>query len=60
MGYPNNGSKYMKQLGFVASKLSKKFSKVTTNSKHNHFVVPNILKREFTVKEPPKAWALVI
>jgi putative transposase len=35
--------------------LSKKF-KVTTNSKHNHFVVPNILKREFTVKEPSKAW----
>lgn len=44
----------MKQLGLY-SKLSKKF-KVTTNSKHNHFVVPNILKREFTVKEPSKAW----
>lgn len=39
-------AKYMKQLGLY-SKLSKKF-KVTTNSKHNHFVVPNILKREFT------------
>lgn len=47
-------AKYMKQLGLY-SKLSKKF-KVTTNSKHNHFVVPNILKREFTVKEPSKAW----
>ena len=47
-------AKYMKQLGLY-SKLSKKF-KVTTDSKHNHFVVPNILKREFTVKEPSKAW----
>lgn len=47
-------AKYMKQLGLY-SKLSKKF-KATTNSKHNHFVVPNILKREFTVKEPSKAW----
>lgn len=44
----------MKQLGLY-SKLSKKF-KVTTNSKHNHFVVPNILKREFTATEPAKAW----
>lgn len=47
-------AKYMKQLGLY-SKLSKKF-KVTTNSRHNHFVAPNILKREFTVKEPSKAW----
>ncbi|WPO80742.1 IS3 family transposase [Flavobacterium sp. KACC 22761] len=47
-------AKYMKQLGLY-SKLSKKF-KVTTNSKHNHFVVPNILKREFTATEPAKAW----
>ncbi|OOV17274.1 transposase [Flavobacterium sp. LM4] len=47
-------AKYMKQLGLY-SKLSKKF-KVTTNSKHNHFVVPNILKREFTATKPAKAW----
>ncbi|WP_316633109.1 IS3 family transposase [uncultured Flavobacterium sp.] len=47
-------AKYMKQLGLY-SKLSEKF-KVTTNSKHNHFVVPNILKREFTATEPAKAW----
>ena len=46
-------AKYIKQLGLYI-KLSKKF-KVTTNSKHNHFVVPNILKREFKVKEPSKA-----
>lgn len=44
----------MKQLGLY-TKLSKKF-KVTTKSKHNHFVVPNILKREFTATEPAKAW----
>ncbi|WP_240723489.1 IS3 family transposase [Flavobacterium sp. GT3P67] len=47
-------AKYMKQLGLY-SKLSSKF-KVTTNSKHNHFIVPNILKREFTVKNLPKPW----
>lgn len=47
-------AKYMKQLGLY-SKLRKKF-KVTTNSKHNHFLVPNILKREFTVKELSKVW----
>jgi putative transposase len=44
----------MKKLGLY-SKLSKKF-KVTTNSKHNHFVVPNILKRKFIVKDSSKAW----
>lgn len=44
----------MKQLGLY-SKLSKKI-KVTTNSKHNHFVLPNILKREFTATEPAKEW----
>jgi putative transposase len=47
-------AKYIKQLGLY-SKLSKKI-KVTTNSKHNHFVVPNILKREFTATEPAKTW----
>jgi hypothetical protein len=44
----------MKKLGLY-SKLSKKF-KVTTNSKQNNFVVPNILKRKFTVKDSSKAW----
>lgn len=47
-------AKYMKQLGLY-SKLSRKF-KVTTNSKHNHFVVQNVLNREFTVNKPSKVW----
>jgi transposase InsO family protein len=37
----------MNQLG-LRSKLSKKF-KVTTNSKHNHLIMPNVLNREFSV-----------
>ncbi len=37
------------------SKLNKKF-KVITNSKHNHFVLPNILKKEFTATELTKVW----
>jgi len=44
----------MNQLG-LRSKLTKKF-KVTTNSKHNYLVVPNVLNREFSVTEPSKAW----
>jgi transposase InsO family protein len=35
----------MNQLG-LRSKLSKKF-KVTTNSKHNHLIMPNVLNRIF-------------
>jgi transposase InsO family protein len=46
-------AKYMNQLG-LRSKLSKKF-KVTTNSKHNHLIMPNVLNREFSV-EPLKVW----
>ena len=30
--------------------------KVTTNSKHNLPIVPNILEREFTVRAPGKLW----
>lgn len=47
-------AKYMNQLG-LRSRLTKKF-KVTTNSKHNYLVVPNVLNREFSVTEPSKAW----
>ncbi|WP_081694203.1 IS3 family transposase [Flavobacterium suncheonense] len=36
-------------------KISRKF-KVTTNSKHNHFVVQNVLNREFTANKPSKVW----
>ena len=47
-------AKYMNQLG-LRSKLSKKF-KVTTNSKHTHLIMPNVLNREFKVAEPSRAW----
>jgi putative transposase len=47
-------AKYINQLG-LRSKLSKKF-KVTTNAKHNHLIIPNILNREFSVTEPSKVW----
>jgi transposase InsO family protein len=47
-------AKYMNQLG-LRSRLTKKF-KVTTNSKHNYLVVPNVLNREFLVAEPSKVW----
>jgi transposase InsO family protein len=30
--------------------------KVTTNSKHNHPIAPNVLKRNFTATEPNRAW----
>jgi hypothetical protein len=36
------------------SKLSKKNSRLLTNSKHNHLIMPNVLNREFSVTEPSK------
>jgi hypothetical protein len=39
-------AKYMNQLG-LRSKVKK--IKVTTNSKHNHLIMPNVLNREFSV-----------
>jgi transposase InsO family protein len=47
-------AKYMNQLGFEVN-WQKKF-KVTTNSKHNHLIIPNVLNREFSVTEPLKVW----
>lgn len=46
--------KYMRMLG-LRRKVKRKF-KVTTDSYHNYYVVPNVLNREFTVSEPAKAW----
>ncbi|MFD1604132.1 IS3 family transposase [Flavobacterium artemisiae] len=46
--------KYMRMLG-LRRKVKRKF-KVTTDSHHNYYVVPNVLNREFTVSEPAKAW----
>lgn len=45
---------YMKQLG-LRSRVKKKF-KVTTNSKHNFFISPNILNQQFKVSAPSKVW----
>jgi hypothetical protein len=47
-------AKYMNELG-LRSKSSKKF-KTTTNSTHNHLIVPNVLNRKFSVAEPSKVW----
>jgi putative transposase len=46
--------KYMRMLG-LRRKIKRKY-KITTDSRHNYYVVPNILNREFTVSEPGKVW----
>ncbi|TDP02141.1 IS3 family transposase [Flavobacterium sp. 245] len=45
---------WMKELG-LRSKVKKKF-KVTTNSKHNLCIAPNVLNRQFKVDKPCKVW----
>lgn len=45
---------YMKQLG-LRSIVKKKF-KATTDSKHNLYISPNVLDRQFKVHEPSKVW----
>lgn len=45
---------YMKKLGLKSIKTRK--YKVTTDSTHNNFIVPNILNRQFIVDEPAKVW----
>ena len=47
-------AKYMKNMG-LRSKLGRKFTS-TTNSKHSHRIMENILNREFKVTEPSKVW----
>jgi len=46
-------TRYMVQLGLKKS--TRKF-KVTTNSKHNHYIAPNLLNRQFKVNKPSKVW----
>ncbi|MFH6965144.1 IS3 family transposase [Flavobacterium plurextorum] len=46
--------KYMRMLG-LRRKIKRKYT-ITTDSRHNHYVVPNILNREFTASEPGKVW----
>ena len=45
---------WMKQLG-LRRKVKKKFI-ATTDSKHNLFIAPNILNRQFKVDKPSKVW----
>lgn len=45
---------YMRMLG-LRSKVKRNY-KATTDSYHNHYVVPNVLNRKFTISEPAKAW----
>jgi len=56
-GFKNKNSSvkfYMRMLG-LRSKVKRKY-KITTDSHHNHYVVPNVLNREFTVREHARAW----
>jgi transposase InsO family protein/transposase-like protein len=47
-------SKYMAELS-LHKKSNRKY-KITTDSNHNHYIAPNLLNRQFCVKEPSKAW----
>jgi len=47
-------AKYMRKMG-LRSKIGKKF-KVTTDSKHSHKIMKNVLDRNFTPSEPSKVW----
>lgn len=47
-------ARIMKQAGLVATR-PKKF-KVTTDSRHNYPIAPNLLERNFIVKKPAQVW----
>jgi len=47
-------AKYMQEMG-LRSKQKRKF-RVTTDSKHNEPVAPNLLNRQFSVSEPNRVW----
>ncbi len=48
-------SRLMKEAG-MQRRTKRKF-KVTTHSKHQHFVAPNLLKRQFNPAKPNRVWA---
>jgi len=50
----NRVAKRMRKAG-LRSKIRRKY-KVTTNSKHNFAVAPNLLERNFTAPAPDKVW----
>lgn len=47
-------AKYMRDMG-LRSKLGRRF-RTTTDSKHSHMIMENVLDREFTVSEASKVW----
>ena len=48
-------AKYMNEMK-IRSKLGPKFKVATTDSNHGFYIAPNLLNREFDVKESCKAW----
>lgn len=50
----NKVAKLMKDMG-LRCRATKKYA-VTTNSKHNYPVAPNLLNRKFTVSSPNRTW----
>jgi len=50
----NRVARVMRQSGIVA--VQRRRFRVTTNSKHNYPVWPNVLNRDFSVSEPNKVW----
>jgi transposase InsO family protein len=48
-------ARLLNEAGLVR-KTKRKFQ-VTTDSKHNHFVAPNLLQRQFNPAEPNRVWA---
>jgi len=51
-------ARIMKSEG-LKSIICKKFRGVTTDSKHNFSVAPNVLDRDFHAQEPGKKWYLI-
>lgn len=51
----NRIARLMKKAG-ISAKTSKKFKVVTTDSKHNYPVSPNLLNRDFAAKKPNQVW----
>ena len=58
MGYnvsKNRVAKIMKNIG-ISAQMKPKFKILTTNSKHNYPISPNLLNQNFHVAEPNKVW----
>ena len=55
VGCGDNHVARLMHLNGIRAKRRRKY-RVTTNSKHNHPVAPNLLAREFTVDHPNAVW----